>query len=388
MKERNINLNFIIRQKLPNNKLFFIFLFFLLFVNNFIIISNLNAEYNIYDKKINDEITSINKDDAFIVRGIDVSVVTDLSEEAKSQAFIKAEHEATRILVSRITENKSLKINNDVILPMIKHKEIVWERITHNSYRAKLDIHFNPQAVQSFLNNKGIRYGTEYTPKIVIFPIVRSSKKYKLWTNSIWQSSISDYEDKIGLLKFTLRQWKITDLIDIDHITAMSAPYNKFIPILKNHSAENIIVIYIEDIINNNRVEINLRFLNHTSNKYKFISYTKKENENEIIFTERIIKNLLEKIDMLWKGIDEFHNNENYSSILFIKSKDWPLVEKNLNEIKEINKIEFKENLGYKNFDNIIINYTVPPIVLSSLLKEKNIKVENKNGKAYIILEN
>ena len=129
----------------------------------------------------------------FVIKNVKVDEIAATSEEARRVAIERAQKIAFGVMIKRIFEDfDDEKISFDKISNIVQAIEYRNEVITDRRYRAVVDVSFQPEQTQFFINNYYLNKPIKRL-RILLIPIFNENGMVKLWQKGnlwyeVWQS--------------------------------------------------------------------------------------------------------------------------------------------------------------------------------------------------------
>ena len=255
----------------------------------------------------------------YIVNDVVASAKADSASEARKIAIANASRNALIILFSRINIDPNVIdiLNDEKIADMVSKRQIIGEKITGNSYFAKLNLEFSDTFVKHHLDEiedeiKTIKKNQKIIKKIngnfLLLPIKNSKYQQIIWQeNNDWRAAIEEnlHSEEISILNINKNGQKIIKLPsgNIDDITLLSGTnlngndYEIFQPILEKYRAQNLALAFFNYDEIENKVTIDLKNIDEfqiSTIKLNFINTSHLKFEDLVqTVAEKTIKYLL-----------------------------------------------------------------------------------------------
>ena len=339
---------------------------------------------------------TVNSDDKQIFTIKNVSSYGEYGNtgDSKTAAYVSARAQAFKDLLVRIIPknqlNKITPPNDQEINKMVETQTTTWDRTTSRSYRANFDIQFNQDLVKAWLNNQGIRYTSQYSPRSLIIPILHQDNQYHIWSNKDWYNAWDIANTNFGLLQLQTLQGKLSEVGIVDPQSIMVTQFRSLEPLLHELNATEAAVVFVEP--NGYNIEVTVRMINKNNDIIKHYNYEMQQSLDKKELWQRIAADVISRIDMLWKGTDTFSSDKTFVSDAYImttRNYTWPKIQKILSTIPFIKSTKvLHDDNNDKNQIKVAITYTIPPAVMSSYLKKYHVTIYKQGDETYLRMEN
>ena len=264
------------------------------------------------------------------------------------------------------------------IKALVNHFSVSEEQFIDNKYKSIIEVDFHKKKIFEFLKNKNIQPSIPIETNVLILPILINRKNNEVYylNQSILFENWNKKKKNYFLINYHFPNADIEDFIIIKNQVDNLENYN-FDEIFKKYNFNNKIILAL--FVDQNKVSIFSRVF-FKSNEFllnKKIYEIDFKNEKDI---EKLILNIQENYEDLWKSQNKINNSINININLKIDSNNYNLsqkLEKILNNFELINSYEIK----YIDSKNIIykITYNGLPDKLKEYLKSNNFKIDNSN---------
>ncbi len=134
-----------------------------------------------------------------------VSVVADAKDAvvAKKNALAKAQQDALRILMKRMTHwrahGRLPVLRNAMVDRMVNGFSVRRESNSTTRYMATLDFDFEPHAVRDLLNRFGLPYVDQQAPQVLLLPVMLEAGGLKRGTSNPWYAALAAVDGEHAL---------------------------------------------------------------------------------------------------------------------------------------------------------------------------------------------
>lgn len=189
------------------------------------------------------------------------------SAKAKEDAIKKAEKEALKKLFARLNVNQENInfINSEVLARVVDSIRVSDEVLTATKYSSTVDILFNKEFIDYYLNQYHIKNGEIIEKKYLYIPILKVDDNYYNLVNNIWRDKTLLNIEDLQLRGFelphgfnVLNQNPINDVL-INKKTLEFPDYNNFLELLKEHKSNVLVFSIAEYFKESDNVEITLK---------------------------------------------------------------------------------------------------------------------------------
>ncbi len=275
--------------------------------------------------------------------GVSVNAQAQSSSEAKKIAMNKAHREAFIKVGSRFISAQNIKqldaLTDDQILHFIREVEVVSEKSTSNTYMADFNIKINENLLRQYLEENSLLYSGEKPSKVLIIPVFSDTEyreKVLFEDGNIWRNTwLEKGEIKSGVFDFETIQNTQDNTLIMTSANFDSLDKETYERLRISNGIENVF------IINALRAGANTLVIN-------IKSYPKKMQKSFVVNDENVFEKAIEQAVshitkfMQNKIINQEHTQTNIEIVSDLKLKEWLEVEKELNKITEIKKVELK----------------------------------------------
>ncbi len=212
-------------------KKIFIILFLLLSYPTLLLANLDNAEIN----------------NVFLVENISVGRVDEDATKAREKAILKAQRDAFNSVLERMDMDSSngILVSDVDIGRVLKSMKIRSERITSNSYSAKISLEFNPEYFNFILNKYRI---TRYSPKFnsyLILPVIEKDGEFFIWDeDNLWIKAFSKKVKDYGNILLLEDDYMTNSSIDLDDLKSLK--FKDFTELLDIYNVNNIVIVLSE----------------------------------------------------------------------------------------------------------------------------------------------
>lgn len=327
--------------------------------------------------------------DRFVIKNVKVDKIAATAEEARKMAIMDAQQTAFEIMIRRIFENFDDKeVPFEKISNLVQAIEYRDETITDRRYKAIVDVSFQPEQTQFFLNNHYLNKSIKRL-RVLLIPIFNENGMLKLWQKGnlwyeVWQSfrpsdmvdikvPLGDIDDMINFKVSELHSLneesieKLEKLYDVDKIIIAEMHYT-----YQTVSPEIYFKAYLREI-----GEINNATLVARSEGFKSDNYN------------RHLGYLLEKVVAdLESGWMNYNNNldESGRQEFVIKVRniyDWLDIKQRVANLKIVKS--FKVNSYSARYARVTIEFIDTSLEIIDSLKNLGFKISREQN--YVILQ-
>ncbi len=275
--------------------------------------------------------------------GISVNEQGENSAQAKQLAMSKAYKEAFLKVSARLIDAQNIKqleeLTDDQVSHFIREVELVAEKSTSTSYMADLNITINEKLLKQYLTENNLLNSNAMPSKVLVIPVF-SDTEYKdkvlFEDGNIWRNSwLEKGQIKSGNFDF--------DII-VDNPENRNAISSEQFDSIDKSLYENLRIINgVENIFIANAIRAG-----ETTLVLNIKSYPKKSQKSFVVndnhpFEKAIEQTVSYVTDFMQnKVIDQPVLQGNVDIVSKIKLKDWLEIEKQLNTISQIKKVELK----------------------------------------------
>ena len=154
-------------------------------------------------------------DSIFTTKGIGVQAEAPTFYDAKTNAIQQGFHSGiSKILYQVSPYNHYWKVKEAAIGDLesyVDEFQLYNEEMGANTYKAKLEVKYGYEKIQSLLEQNNIPYKFELAPKMLIVPILIKDNKVFLWEKTSWDAAWGKVPNEIGLLNISLAMGDLED---------------------------------------------------------------------------------------------------------------------------------------------------------------------------------
>lgn len=322
------------------------------------------------------------------------------SASAKEDAIKKAEKEALKKLFARLNVNQENInfINSEVLARVVDSIRVSDEVLTATKYSSTVDILFNKEFIDYYLNQYHIKNGEIIEKKYLYIPILKVGDNYYNLIDNIWRDkTLSNIED-LNLKGFELPQnFAILNQNPINHVlidkkTLEFPDYNNFLELLKEHRS-NVLVfsiaeylkqgdnveITLKEVLTDNMTETKLNLFNKENLAYEDLMNDASYKILKFFFKEKLSNNSNQKTNTA-KEVDK---SKLKVYVLQSDLQDAVFMNNLLKSLSFISNLKLNYQTTKESCFDIEIN--IDQEKLFSAFKENGILVQLKNNKYYLI---
>ncbi|UAT43201.1 hypothetical protein GUI12_03510 [Anaplasmataceae bacterium AB001_6] len=249
------------------------------------------------------------EDNQFLIQDIEIAVSKNNVILAKKEAIREAKRQALEVLLKKITSSDysklSLALNNisdNKIDLLINYYNIKEEKITSNSYRAKMNFQFDAIAVEKTISH----LLKEYLPsrQILLIPLLQKGKTMQFWDND-WYNSWNNLKKSNIIIP-------MEDMFSINNIRwdySNDTLFNRFL-LKRYYGADDIIIA--RALIKKGKRDSNIH-----------VGIVTDAGKN-LYSLEYFFNNKTQKIDKVFDNIVQNINNKIFKGINTIEIKYYP----------------------------------------------------------------
>ena len=186
------------------------------------------------------------QEDAAVYRVTDV--VVDISapsaSQARDQAIAQAQTQAFTQLLARLGATESeARASADSIASMVKAFEVQKELALAGRYTGTFTVQFKPDAVRTFLGNKGVTYTEARSRPLVVLPVVKSKDRTVLWEDKTpWRAAWEDAARSAALVPMIVPTGDLDDIAKIGAAEALAGNTDNLQALMQKYEAGGVLV--------------------------------------------------------------------------------------------------------------------------------------------------
>lgn len=322
------------------------------------------------------------------------------SAAAKEDAIKKAEKDALKKLFARLNVNQENInfINSEILSRVVDSIRVSDEVLTATKYSSTVDILFNKEFVDYYLNQYNIKNGEIIEKKYLYIPILKVGDNYYNLVDNIWRektlSNIDDLRFKGIELphNFAILNQNPINHVLIDRKVLESPEYNNFLEVLKEHKS-NVLVfsiaeyfsdsdsmeITLKEVLTDNVTETKLNLFNKENLTYEELVNDASFKVMQYFFKTRLENKTLQRIE----NKKEENNGKIKIYILQTDLHDAVFMSNLLKSLSFIKSV----NLSYQTIKESCfdVEINIEQEKLFSAFKENGILMQFKNSKYYLV---
>lgn len=210
---------------------------------------------------------NVDVSDVYLIENIKCKAESTSATNAKDVAIKEAEKEALKKLFDRLkVSQENVKfINSEVLSRIINSIHVSDEVLTATKYSSTVDIQFNKEFVNYYLNEYGIKYGGVIKKKYLYIPILKVGNQYYNLLDNIWRDKTFDSLKEIKFSGFELpNNFNMLDQNPLNHViidknSIEETDYNDFLELLKEHKSNTLVFVIAEYSKDNDNVEVTIK---------------------------------------------------------------------------------------------------------------------------------
>lgn len=328
--------------------------------------------------------------DKFIIKDIKVDEISETAELARKNAIIFAQKKAFEILTARIfAEAITGEYTDEEIAALVETIEFRDEIITNQRYEAVINVYFQVEQTEFFINNNLLNKNIATIP-VLIIPLFNENGLYKLWQQSnIWYNIWPDVK-KSNMVEFKLPYGDLNDMSNFRVSELFALDEAKVAQLKLAYNVEKIIIAEVEYLYNNINEEIKLNAFYHELGKQDQrklvanIAGYKADNYNQYLI--ELADKLVTSLEVDWMHYNNSREDANRQNFI-LKFKD---LQDLLKMQEQLTKLKIVKELNIDSFSakyaKISIDFAEKPLEVFDLIKKLGFKVTREQN--YVIIEN
>ncbi len=275
--------------------------------------------------------------------GVSVNAQAQNSSEAKKIAMNKAHREAFLKVASRLISAQNIKqldaLTDDQILHFIREIEVVAEKSTSSAYMADLNIKINENLLKQYLAENNLLNNGEEPSKVLIIPVFSDTdykEKVLFEDGNIWRNTwLEKGNIKSGVFDFEVIKNTQSNTADLNTKNFDLFDKEMYEKLRISNGIDNIFTLHALRVGDNTLV-INIK------------SYPKQAQKSFVVNGDKTFEKAIEQsvsyitAFMQNKQTVRTNSQSNIEIISDLKLKEWLEIEKQLNTISEIKKVDIK----------------------------------------------
>ncbi len=190
--------------------------------------------------------------DLFEVRGVAVDLTAETANDARIEAFAKAERQAFAKLMDRLLEAEPRSALGEVdaatISNLVLDLSVTREKASATRYIGEFAVRFNREAVRAFLAGRGIAVMVTESPPAVLLPVYREAGALVLWDHpNPWRDAWEAGPIPADLVPLILPEGGLGDLATVSAEGALSGDPAALLNLAGRYSTTDVIVAFADN---------------------------------------------------------------------------------------------------------------------------------------------
>lgn len=327
--------------------------------------------------------------DKFIIKNVKVDEIASTSEKARTEAIKQAQKIAFGVMIKSFFDDFDERgVSFDKIANIVKAIEYRDEVITDRRYKATVDIYFQPEQTQFFINNYYLNKPIKRL-RVLLIPIFNENGMVKLWQKGnlwyeVWQSfkpsEMVDIKVPLG---------DIDDMINFKVSELKTADRETIRRLEKQYRVDKIIIAELnykyQTVSPEMYFKAYLRELGDASNATLVAKSDGFKSDNYNRHLGYLLDKVIADLESGWMG----YNNsldESGRQTFVVKVRninDWLHVKKRISNLDIVKS--FKVDSYSARYAKITIGFTDISLEVIDTLKELGFKVSREQN--YVILQ-
>jgi len=325
----------------------------------------------------------------FIVKNISVDEVAITSDEARKNAVIFAQKRAFEIMLSRIFEDLgNVDFSFEQISSIVQAIEFREEIITNKRYKAVVDVYFQPEQTQFFINNTLLNKPIEKL-SVLLIPLFNENGMVKLWQQgNIWFEAwrrITPSE----MIEFKVLLGDIDDMVnfkvsELENITAEHAE-----TLSKQYQVDKIIIADVKYMYQTISEEIKFKaYLKELGDPENATLVARSEGFKTDDYNKHMDYLAAKVVANIESGWMQYNNSlEDANKQMFVvKIKNLTDLEEIKERIKTLEIVKsFKVDSFSARYARVTVEFIEKPLEILDLMKDLGFKISREQN--YVILQ-
>ena len=325
----------------------------------------------------------------FLVNDIKVDEVSETAELARKNAIIYAHKKAFDILTARIfADTITEEFSEEQISSLVEAIEFKDEVITDKRYTAVIDVSFQLEQTQFFINNNLLNKRIEMLSAVII-PVFNENGMYKLWQRSNFWFDSWLRADKSSMIDFKLLSGDLSDMSNFRVANIDNISSEKLQQLKLEYNVDRIIVAEVEYLYNNidENTKLNLYYKDleqgFNRNLIKSIDSDKQEGVN--LHLDSLVKVVVSHMEVEWMNYNDVTENANKQDFI-IKFSDLAELLEIQKAIEELSLVKTLEIHSFSSrYAKVSVDFIEKPIEIFELMKDLGFKISREQN--YVIIE-
>lgn len=296
----------------------------------------------------------------FTINNIKASGNGASAKEAKNNAVEKAQAEAFKELLKRVTpehtQNIWPELGSEEISELVQGIDIDKEKVTSTHYEAVIDISFNEVFVEKLLQESGVSYTGSKADPVLLLPLLITNGEGVIWDGSnYWQTAWKEALEDSSFANFIIPEGDLGDIsaVNIQSLMSTEPPLSfnereKIKFLINKYNVDKVMLAkaFPSEYNGTIGVEVETSYISEDEpqkNSRKF--YGKSENENVNQVMVKAASSIISNIERKWKDEQEQIRQSKAEININVPVKDlsdWNETYNKLRSFSFINKINTK----------------------------------------------
>lgn len=285
----------------------------------------------------------------YVIRGVEVEVTGGSATEAREAALQNGEREAYRQLVEEYVPRQHretlMNLPPEQIRRLIQGFEVQNEKITSDSYQAKLTYTFNKAEVDALLDTSGSGYIAPQNARTLILPLLRGQNEVLLWEDdNPWRQAWEEFLSRNNTVPAAIPLGDITDIATAPAQVVERAHFQQLKPLAARYHAGDILIAeasFRKDINTGQLyLEVIQKELGRDNSNTDITHYAMLPDKPRAEVFSRAVLDISRRILQDARGDADYGSNRILALVPIASIKDWVEIRNRLQQVPEVEEVE------------------------------------------------
>lgn len=294
--------------------------------------------------------------DIFSVRGVAVNAQANDELTAKSAGIARAEIDAFRILLERLTlrrdHDRLPDLDRNAVTALLRDFSVDREKFGGGRYIASLTMRFKAEAIRRILRDTDIPFAETASRPVLVLPVFQTAGSTVLWQDTNpWFAAWSRIGRRDGLQPLLLPVGDLADVAAISAEEAVLGEWEKMSAVAARYGASETMVVVASLVVDQSfgllRVEVaTSRFGGNSSDQTEFRRFEAKANGARDVLLNSAANSVAHEAEDSWKQKNILEGGVEQRIVIrvpFEKLDDWLSIRKRLVGIAAVKEFAVRQ---------------------------------------------